>query len=278
METTPLVKWGWLRALIFVFVLVLCMIIVSELFKLLQFNTIEIKSKIVKNSISLLAQITSVFFAIYICLRFIDREKINQIGLNFKLKEFLTGCLLGIVLITAGCVALAMLGWADFEFQGFDPKGLMLYLIMFMLVAILEECMVRTYLLHSLMQSMNKYVALVITSAIFSILHAMNPGVDLFSLIELFLAGILLGLWYIHRGNIWFPIGLHFTWNYFQGPVWGHEVSGHAIKESLLKQIDIAETVFSGGKFGLEGSVVGMVLTILGCIWVEWRARKNQVI
>jgi uncharacterized protein len=279
METKPLVKWGWLRALIFIPVLILCLaLIMGGLSFLFKNAGIKFESTIIENSISEFIQILGLFLAIYICRRFIDRQDMPSLGLNFNGKDFLMGCLLGIVLMSVGCVAMAMAGWSDFEYQGFDPKGLMLYLVMFVLVAILEECMLRTYLLHNLMQSMNKYVALVITSAIFSILHAWNPSADLLSSIEIFLAGLLLGLWYIHRGNIWFPIGLHLTWNYFQGPIWGHEVSGNAIKESLLKQIDMAETVLSGGKFGLEGSAIGIVVTILGGLWIEWYVRKNQVL
>lgn len=268
----PLIKLGWLRALIFIPILfILLSLIVGGVM-----SVVKIPRGIYLNIFLTFAQSVAVMLAIFISSKFIDRRSVQSFGFNFIWKDFLLGSLLGIVLMTVGTILMAILGWSKFVFQGFDVLGLLKYFVFFVLVSIFEESLIRTYLLDNLMQSMNKYLALAITASIFSFLHFSNPAADWFSTLELFLAGILLGLWYIHRGNIWFPIGLHLTWNYFQGPVFGHEVSGNPIKESIFQQIDIASQLESGGKFGMEGSWIGLGLTYLGCLWIEWYLRREK--
>jgi uncharacterized protein len=271
----PLVKWGWLRALIFVVAFVALIIPISFFYNKLPIKQ-WIPDTILANAVSYIVPLASLVLAIYVCRKFIDKQSFRSIGITFKLNEFLFGSLFGIVLMAVGSGIIGLAGWGSYAYQGFDGPGLLKYLLMFLLVAIFEEWMVRTYLLHSLMASMNKYLALLLTSVLFSLLHAGNESFDLMAFTEITLAGIMLGLWYIHVGNIWFPVGVHLTWNYFQGPIFGHEVSGNPIKESLLVQTDLAEPFYSGGKFGVEGSIVGLVLTVLACLWLEWYLRRNS--
>ena len=75
------------------------------------------------------------------------------------------------------------------------------------------------------MSSFNKYKALIISSILFSIMHGLNPNISLFSLFDLFLAGIVLDLSYINTKNLWFPIDMHLSWNLFQ-TLLGFNVSG----------------------------------------------------
>ena len=92
-----------------------------------------------------------------------------------------------------------------------------------------EEVSVRGFILKNLSSSLNKYIALVLSSLAYVYLQV-NKGVTginlnmiaeigLVSLFNLFLFGILLGLYCIYRNNLWFPIGLNFSWNYLKGPV-----------------------------------------------------------
>jgi membrane protease YdiL (CAAX protease family) len=57
-------------------------------------------------------------------------------------------------------------------------------------------------------------------------------------MLNIFLAGIFLGAYYINRRNLWFPIGLHFAWNFCQGSVFGFEVSGEKVQIHIAKIID----------------------------------------
>lgn len=135
---------------------------------------------------------------------------------------------------------------SQFIFSDF-MAGFLLYVF----VALTEELLVRGYVLSNLMDSMDKYWALVISSVIFSILHGGNPSFGWLPALELFLAGILFGIPYLYTQNLWFPIALHFSWNFFQGTVLGFKVSGQE-HYSVIQLAYESENLWNWGKFWLR--------------------------
>ena len=80
--------------------------------------------------------------------------------------------------------------------------------------------------------------------------------------------GILLGVYYIHKRNLWFPVVLHLSWNYFQNPVFGFHVSGFDFGSVFDINI-VNSTILTGGEFGFEGSIILTVLVVLSILFVE---------
>ena len=150
----------------------------------------------------------------------------------------------------------------------------LLYVIIFSIVAIGEETAIRGFILQNLRSSFNKYIALILSSLTHLIIqsHTGIWGFDLYEVIgkpivslNLFLFGILLGLYCIHRKNLWFPIGLNFSWNYLSKPVcdlwgWGigqqifhHNLSANDFNGSLLiTTLIIAAIVFVNKRYSSE--------------------------
>lgn len=134
----------------------------------------------------------------------------------------------------------------------FNLTNLSWLFVLFLCVAISEELLCRGFILNSLMLSVNRYSALIVSSLIFSLLHYFNPNVNTLSLFNLFLAGLVLGLPYIYTQNLWLPISMHFSWNFFQS-IFGFNVSGlntYSLLETTLPSLN----TFNGGEFGFEGS------------------------
>ena len=88
------------------------------------------------------------------------------------------------------------------------------------------------------MFSMNKYLTLIVSSSLFTLLHIMNPNTDWFSFLSLFIAEILLGITYIQNRNLWFPIAIHFSLNFFQS-LFGFNVSGQDFFQFSIFQLQI---------------------------------------
>lgn len=105
-------------------------------------------------------------------------------------------------------------------------------------------------------------------------MHIANPNYSFFSAFELFLSGIFLGISYIHMKNLIFPIALHFSWNFFQGTIFGFNVSGQN-GYSLIKQKRSENNIWNGGEFGFEGSVISMALQII-CIIILYLYFSNK--
>ena len=143
----------------------------------------------------------------------------------------------------------------------FKIKEIILSVGLFLIVAINEEVLMRGYVLRNLMYSFNKYIALIFSSILFSLMHGLNPNMDWFSYLNLFLAGILLGSTYIFTQNLWFPIALHFSWNFFQS-LFGFNVSGQDFY-SLIEFKIAKPNLINGGLFGFEGSIFCIVIQLI---------------
>lgn len=214
--------------------------------------------------------------------KFIDRKTILSLGFSIKKRgaDLGIGLLMAVLIIGGGSVLLIVLGVIEFSVLKLNAKELLLSFLLFIIVALNEEIMMRGYILNNLMSAMNKYLALVISAVLFTAMHGFNASLSWIALTNLFLAGIVLGAAYIFTQNLWFPISLHLFWNFFQGPVLGYHVSGQKIDSLFAVQLSGNE-MLNGGGFGFEGSLVctGMTLLMTGIILYYYfkKAPKNNL-
>ncbi|MDQ1772343.1 CPBP family intramembrane metalloprotease [Labilibaculum sp. A4] len=282
----PAIKRGWLRAIL----ILLPFIIFTGIFQLIgtfvlalasNKDLLEMLQNQADNSTSSFLVIQffgtiGTLLLIWLFTRFIDRKKMIDLGLSFqkRAKDIIYGLLAGFIMMGAGSLILYFSGNLTFNSITFNLIGLAQSVVLFILVSINEEVFVRGYLLRNFMDSMNKYIALISSSLIFMALHLMNPNVSLVGITNIFLAGLLLGIGYIFTKNLWFPLALHFSWNFFQGPIFGFEVSGTS-SSSLISQSIHGNEILTGGQFGLEGSIIATVLCSLGIV-LFWMVYKKQ--
>jgi membrane protease YdiL (CAAX protease family) len=216
----------------------------------------------------------------FLFCKWIHKETLSGIGLDAftkKWKDLLWGMLYGIVGIAAGfliCYAAGVIQVTAMHF----PSGLPLILVAMILVAVAEELLFRGYVLRRFMKVYNQYIALAVSSVLFMLLHGFNAHLDILPFVNLFLAGVLLGSYYIYTQNLWFPIGLHFTWNFFQGSVFGFPVSGADV-ESIIVQQPVADMDWlTGGAFGFEGSALCTAVCVLLTLAVYFQYRHKVAI
>ena len=290
METKyPLIKRGWLRALLFFFTF----FIFITLFDLVGIAIVAYYSEygfeefisdpelIMENKMMLLmmvCQLIGTIFTVGLFQKFISREDFVSIGLNFvgfKI-DFYKGLLAGTVLICSGFISLTVLNLTLIDLTYFSFYDQIFYFFLFTIVSLNEEIAIRGYILHNLSSSFNKYVALIISSLVFMIMHLGNPNIGILPLVNLFLAGIFLGIYTIHKNNLWFPIGAHLTWNYLQGPIFGFEVSGNKIN-SLFEQKPNGHELLTGGKFGFEGSIILTLFLMISIFYMDGYFQKPNI-
>ena len=283
-ESVSRIKSGWLGATLFFITSVitsqvfagvgLVIVLVASGFDLNALSNQEEITNIV-NGINFLLplkviEFLSVMLCVWLFIRFVDRKPLKSIGLSLNgyKKDLYLGLGLGAGLITLGFLILFILGYLSVDGFSFPLGNIILYLILFVVVSLHEEIMMRGYILNNLMQSMNRYVALSLSSLVFMTIHLLNPNVSFLSVVNLFLAGIVLGIYYLHKSNLWLPIGMHLTWNFFQGPVFGFEVSGIKTK-SIIGQSIRGNELITGGSFGFEGSILATILILVMIIYLD---------
>jgi membrane protease YdiL (CAAX protease family) len=216
------------------------------------------------------------FFVLWIFMKFVDKEHFIKLGFESKgkLKTFVIGIFIGLIIMTLGYLILIYLKEIFFIRINFQFRELLVTIALYSIVAVVEETLFRGYILKNFMNSLNKYIALIISSILFSLMHCINPGINFFSLLDLFLAGIVLGLPYIYTKNLWFSIAMHLSWNLFQ-TLYGFNVSG-LDTYSIIEFRIIDANLINGGAFGFEGSYLSIIAEILTLVGIEIYYKKTN--
>lgn len=194
--------------------------------------------------------------------------------LQGRCRDIGTGLLIGFSIMGFVFLFYWLTRQVEVEHLNFNAVNLSWLFVLFLCVAISEELLCRGVILNSLMLSVNKYSALIVSSLIFSLLHYFNPNVNTLSLFNLFLAGLVLGLPYIYTQNLWLPISLHFSWNFFQS-VFGFNVSGlntYSLVETTLP----AFNTFNGGEFGFEGSYLCTITELATILFLLYYLKNHH--
>lgn len=270
---------GWIKALLSFFLIFIPQILGTAVLLIFQYDLSKISSaRIDLNTMIVLEYFMIIFMAIllWLFMKFIDKQPLVQIGLQTKgrLKEFNYGILLGFIIMTTAFLFLLSINEIVFSNFSFSLDKVLLSVILFVGVSIFEEVVFRGYLLKNLLESFNPFVALFISSIFFSLIHGSNPNVTTLGLCNIFFAGFFLGASYVFTKNLWFPIGLHFSWNFFQA-MFGFKVSG--LDSYSIIEFTIPENnILNGGEFGFESSILSLLIILFSTILI-WKYYKSTV-
>ena len=220
--------------------------------------------------------------AALITLKRIDRRPTVLLGLSMSVgwgREFLIGIAIGVVMISINVGCLWVGGWARLTLNDLTltlSSGVSKALLFFLVAALLEELVLRGYILQAFIEGSRSWIAVVLLSSVFSILHFDNPDATVLSAFNIFLAGILLSVAYLKTRSLWLPTGLHLGWNWMQASFWGLGVSGYHVDWSVFAaEVNGAEWI-SGGKFGAEASIFATA-TISLASYLIWKTGKLGV-
>ncbi len=169
-------------------------------------------------------------------------------------KELAIGLVLGA--ITMSIVAVIIIAIGDVKLVNPISKpqvsiSLLYGLIGFIFVGFGEEILSRGYIMSVLKQTRNKWLILIGPALIFAYM-------------------------FMKSKNIWMPIGYHITWNYFQGYIWGFEVSGISVN-GLYKVENVTNNIINGGAFGPEGGIIVTIVTCLTFGFVYWFYKEEKI-
>ena len=192
---------------------------------------------------------------------------------NNLLSGFLKGTGIGLALILA-CTGLMFInGNVDFFYTKFEVSSILSYLIFFIFVGISEEFVFRTFPLVVFAERYKIWVSIFLNGLLFGLIHISNPNFSVFAMINITLCGIVFALITLQKRNIWWSVGMHFGWNFCQGTLLGFKVSG-IDATGLIVSRPVGNATFSGGNFGIEGSVICTFILVLYLVWL---IRKQKV-
>jgi hypothetical protein len=195
------------------------------------------------------------------------------------LRNLAAGLGAGLIVFSAAVAAAALLGVYRLEGQG-DLSGLLRALIASALFpAISEEMLFRGIIFRWTEEWGGSWAALAVSSALFGAAHSFNPGsswvATSFIAVE---AGVLLGGAYMLTRSLWMPMGLHAAWNFTQGEIFDIPVSG-LDQHGLVTARMSGPALLTGGHFGLEASVLTLIVATVAGAWIVWLAvRRGRLV
>lgn len=199
------------------------------------------------------------------------------------LRQTLTGALLGFGLIFLAVLITAVFFNYHITKIVLTPRTLVSPLLVgFMLLcgAMAEELMFRGYPFQRLVEGIGKVGAILVLSAWFGSVHLNNPhvgdsrAVHVFAFLNTLLIGIVFALAYLRTQALWLPWGLHFSWNFTMGLIFGLPVSGITTFSLLVKAKAQGPAWFLGGGYGFEGGLIGTMVSLLGLLYVVFFVRQ----
>ncbi|WP_344763983.1 type II CAAX endopeptidase family protein [Pedobacter ginsengiterrae] len=262
-----------LRLLLFVFYLFLWAIPVGFLAQLPLFKFQEGSlPSLFFSEISLTFMAIGALFMIFQTYPTRNFERVFVVKNNL-LSGFLKGTGIGLALILA-CTGLMFInGNVDFFYTKFEVSSILSYLIFFIFVGISEEFVFRTFPLVVFAERYKIWVSIFLNGLLFGLIHISNPNFSVFAMINITLCGIVFALITLQKRNIWWSVGMHFGWNFCQGTLLGFKVSG-IDAPGLMVSRPVGNATFSGGNFGIEGSVICTFILVLYLVWL---IRKQKV-
>ena len=246
---------------------------------------------------SRLGTLVGVLGATLAAAHLLDRRPLAGYGLRLDRAWWLdlgAGLALGVLLMAGVFGAEVALGWVEVTAVGTASggyadgrfwEGLAVAAVEFLCVGIYEEVLSRGYHLRNMAEGVRLprlgargglVLAWLLSSLLFGLGHAFNPNASIVSTLNVAAAGLLLGLPVVLTGRLGLAVGLHITWNFAQGPIFGFPVSGvKGYPAQVFVTTQQGPELWTGGAFGPEAGLLGLAAMLTGAalilLWVRLR-------
>lgn len=201
-----------------------------------------------------------VWFGYRFYVRRIEKRQPTELATQGMARQLGAGLLLGAGLVVLTFAVLAALG--AYRLDGVNSVGIMILapLAELVLVGMAEEMIFRGVIFGVTERSLGSKAAIVISALLFSLAHLPNDGVSVLAVAVIAAYGVLQAALYMKTRRLWICIGTHVAWNYCVSQVFSATVSGHAASGGLLRGELAGNPLLTGSAFGVEGSLVALLL------------------
>ncbi|MCK5730945.1 MAG: CPBP family intramembrane metalloprotease [Draconibacterium sp.] len=265
----PSIKNVWLRLILFFFAGLLVPTLFGVGLEKLGLILFDEESVFLKLFFAF-GQFIGIMFTLLLFLREIEFESVNFIGIGktsivVNFKAFLGT----FALITIFFLILIFFNQIKVVSIFFDYSNFTFTFLFLLFLAAYEELFFRAYILPVLCKKVNYKIGILVNSIVFTSLHLLNFNISFIGILNIFILGLYLAYIFHYTKNILLIIVIHLTWNLSQA-FFGFNISGNMLELDFFLTIGyIGESYISGGKFGLEGSIlVTVILTICFGIFI----------
>lgn len=225
-----------------------------------------------------------------------ERRRLGVYGIGTSRRsDFFPGAFWGLVALSALVLLLRSLHLLYFDARLLAGPALFLYaakwLFAFLLVGFSEEYMLRGYLQFTLTRGVfclaekisppntrlvAFWIAAVIMSLVFGILHLGNAGENALGIGQVVLVGLIFSYVLWRTGSLWWTIGFHMTWDWAQSFLYGVPDSGNLSVGRLFQTHIAGKPLLSGGVDGPEGSILCIPILLLVVLVVRFTTKPGK--
>jgi membrane protease YdiL (CAAX protease family) len=275
---------GW-RLLIFAGLFVVLMIVATGALRVAYALAINLAPALIPGGhvadlVFRLAFLGASLAAGYLCTRLLEGLPWRSLGLIFHARWFcdlLIGSVIGVVSLALATAIAFIGGGLKFSISSMPLKAVLITVLLsaglFIVAALAEEALFRGYPLQTLTRARLVWLGILLTSVPFAAIHLRNPNAGgVLAFINTALAGVWLAVAYLRTRSLWFPLGVHWAWNWALGALFGLPVSGitQVAPNPILVGTDLGPAWLTGAAYGIEGGVACTVALLLSTIFI-WR-------
>jgi len=126
-------------------------------------------------------------------------------------------------------------------------------------------------------ESLGTPISVLIFAVLFALFHLNAPGATIFSVIATALqAGLLLSSAYVLTRSLWFPIFLHFAWDFTEPGIYGAINPGNSVTESFISSVVGGPVSLSGSEMGPQNSMQSIIICLATSLLFLWIAKRRN--
>jgi hypothetical protein len=230
--------------------------------------------------IAMAALMAALAFAVYIAfVKFIERRPVSELALPVMGRELGLGMLFGAGLYTLCVLVLMVLG--VYRIEEINPLALLLPSVAMALSSgVFEELLHRGTIFRNVEELLGSWIALLASALFFGFRHLSNADGNIIGAVAITIeAGVLLAAVYLLTRRLWLSIGFHIAWNFTQSGIFSGSVSGAFEKPGLFKATIEGPELLTGGKFGMEATLVALLIcTTAGLVMLIMAIRRGKIV
>ena len=220
--------------------------------------------------------------ALAVWVRLYERRPFATVGFGREkaAAKCLVGFLFGFLMLAASVALMALVGGVTVEVGGSQPHGVtaigssLVLLLCFVVQAGAEETAVRGWYLQVLGARYKPWIAVVVTSAVFMLMHVPAQPI---AILNLLLFGLFTAVYCLHEDSIWGVCGWHTAWNWAMMNFFGLRVSGQEpMGGSLFDLQATGSSLLSGGDYGPEASLCATLVFVTAILAVVMFTPKRE--
>jgi len=202
---------------------------------------------------------------------------------SYSIRDLIYGFMVALsaLLIFVGVFLLSGFEF-HFDLDEFNSVDFIYISLLIFAGAATEEIIFRGVIFQAILEKFSAPVTIMTLAFIFSFMHASNPGFTRLAFLNIFLAGVLLGVMYFQTRSLWAPISFHFFWNFFQFSALGMPVSGHNFGNLLIyftkNETGSFTDVALGGDFGIEGGFITTIFLLFATYYSLIKLKQSPYI